>query len=333
MKKTIGLILILVILTSFVSCGKKSDPKSRVFYGYFDTVCTVYDYTGGTERQFASFCEDVEGRIKEYHELLDIYNTYAGVVNLASVNSADCAVSVDERLFDFLAYAKQMHALTDGEINIAFGSVLSVWHKYREEGTGIPSNLELSIANEHTDIENIILDYENKTVKRADKQLKIDAGALGKGYACEMIGEYIREKYGEGYVLDFGGNLKTVGSKPDGTGWKTGIKNPNEFSSEPFSYVFEIKNESVVTSGINERFYTVSGVRYHHIIDKDTLMPKNDYASVTVRAESAALCDALSTALFNMEKQEIETLLSKISGVKVILIYPDGKILELSSLK
>ena len=148
---------------------------------------------------------------------------------------------------------------------------------------------------------------------------------MAKGYACEKIGEYVREEYGEGFVLDFGGNLKCVGSKPGGDGWTSGIRNPNQFATNPYVHTFKIKNQAAVTSGSYERFYVVDGVRYHHLIDKDTLFPQNTYVSVTIICSSSAMADALSTAFFNMEVSEISEIVSQIDDeLSVVILFEDG---------
>ncbi len=324
MKKIISIFLFFLLSFSLCSCERQITPKNRVFYQYFDTVCTVYDYTGLSTADFDALCEDVEAKMKKFHQYLDIYNDYNGVVNLKSINDTSGKIKVDEELFDFLKFSKEMHTLTNGEVNIAFGSVLSIWHDYRKEGVAVPDISILEDANLHTDIENLALYDDELAVERLDEKMMLDAGAIGKGYACQMIGEYVRERYGEGFVLDFGGNLKAVGSKPSGDGWSSGVRNPNPYSQEPYVYTFEISNASAVTSGSYERFYTVGGQSYHHIIDKDTLMPKNTYTSVTVITESSALADALTTAFFNMEKEEIERTLSSLENTSAVLVYPGG---------
>lgn len=324
MKKTAFIFASALMLLALASCQNQIEPKNRVFYQYFDTVCTLYDYTGLSDEEFDKMASDVEEQILKYHMYFDIYNEYEGVVNLAYINKTSGKIKVDKELFDFIEYSKQMHNLTRGEVNIAFGAVLSIWHDCREEGLAVPDISLLQNANTHTDIEKLAL-YENElSLERLDACLTLDAGAIGKGYACEKIGEYIREKYGEGFVLDFGGNLKAVGTKPDGSGWKSGVKNPLSNSQSLFVYTFEIKNQCAVTSGNYERFYTVDGINYHHIIDKDTLMPQNTYTSVTVIAESSALADALSTAFFNMTEEEIKSTLSNLENAKAVIVYPSG---------
>ena len=325
LKKIISIVLLLAVIFSFTACEERITPKSRTFFGYFDTFITVYDYTGGSQRDFDAMCSEIEEKIEKYHKLFDIYNRYEGVVNLAQINESEGKLKVDTELFDFLTFALEIHGLTGGEVNIAFGSVLEIWHRYRKEGREVPSEEILNEANLHTDLKSLSLNNEEMTVERLDAQMKLDAGAVGKGYALEAVGEYIRENYGEGYVLDFGGNLKSIGTKKNGEGWTTGIKNP-DVSSDSYAYTTVLSDECISTSGNYERFYTVGGVRYHHIIDKDSLFPENYYASVSVICKSGALSDALSTAFFNMTKEQILKVKSTLSNIEIIVVYENGKV-------
>lgn len=328
MKKALICVLLLATLMSLISCGQTPKPKSYVFYEYFDTVGTLYDYTGGTDSDFAALCSELDALLMRCHRLFDIYNEYDGINNLATVNknAGGGPVSVDEMLVDFLLYCKNMYSLTRGEVNVAFGAVLSIWHDYREAGAAVPDMAELLSASEHTDIDDLVIDEENLTVELLDPEMSLDVGAIAKGYAAELAAEYIRETRGEGYALDLGGNLCAVGTKPNGDGWTTGIKNSDPLSAQRYVYTFTLADMCTVTSGSYERYYTVDGVRYHHIIDKDTLMPKDELSSVSIIARSSALCDALSTAVFNMEYDEIKSFFDTLTDVKIVLVHKDGTV-------
>ena len=166
------------------------------------------------------------------------------------------------------------------------------------------------------------IDEANQTVRITDPKASIDVGALGKGYATEKAAQRLAELGATGYVLNIGGNIRIVGTKPDGSGWGTGIKNPA--SPDQYAYKITISNTSCVTSGDYERFFTVDGVKYHHVIDKDTLMPAAYFSSVTIITPNSGLADALSTALFSMPYEEGLALVNKIGNVEVLWITPDG---------
>lgn len=334
MKKIVSFLLaalaLFAIALSLVSCG--GEVNKAYYYEYFDTFSIISDYSGSSKRKFEKNTMRVEELLREYHELFDIYNEYEGINNLASINAmaGKGAVKVDERIIEMLLYAKEMYKLTEGEVNVAFGSVLKIWHNYRSDGKSLPKRAELLAASRHTDINDLIIDKEAGTVEIVDPKMSLDVGAIAKGYAVEKIAEALIEWGLESWVIDVGGNLRVVGAKPDGSGWRTGVKNPTPTESEPYIAYYEIKNEAIVTSGNYERYYEVGGLRYHHIIDKDTLYPSEHCASVTVKTENSALADALSTAIFNMETEKARELVSKLKGaVEVLIVLEDGEKIEL----
>lgn len=231
---------------------------------------------------------------------------------------------------DFLLYAKELYALTNGEMNVMLGSVLSLWHECRElaeeapETASVPPMDVLKAACEHTDIELLEVDEENNTVRISDSLASIDVGALGKGYAAEMAARTLVELGTDNYLLNIGGNIRCIGAKTDGSDFITGVKDP--FAPDALCAAVGIHNSACVTSGIYERYFTVDGVRYHHIIDKDTLQPAAYFASVTVVTENSALADALSTALFCMSREDGLALTEGLGGVDVIWIDNEGNI-------
>ena len=321
------LLLLALPVLSFTSC---TDPeikvKNRIFYEYFDTVSYVYDYSGGTDAQFDEVCRGVEYELKTCHELFDIYNTYAGVTNLKTVNDSagKGPVKVNHRIIDLLEDAVELYELTDGNVNVMMGSVLSIWHKHRTEGVSLPDMDALVTANAHTSIENLVIDRENMTVEITDPEASLDVGAIAKGFTAELIYNMLAERGIYGYAINLGGNLRTVGTKPDGSGWVSGVQNPDKNAADPYVATLTISDSALVTSGVYERYYTVNGVQYHHIINKDTLMPERNYLSVTVHTESSTVADALSTALFNMSIDEGREVISSLSYTEIIYVWADG---------
>ena len=239
-------------------------------------------------------------------------------------------MKVDQKLIDFLLYAKELYTLTGGEMNVMMGAVLRPWHDCRTAASSDPANASipsrevLDEASKHTSIDLLEIDDENDTVRISDPAASIDVGALGKGYATEMAAQALESMGVTSYVLNIGGNIRIIGTKPDGTGWLTGIKDPKNSDSAYIEYL-NIADTSCVTSGIYERFFTVDGVRYHHIIDKDTLMPSEFFPSVTVITKHSGLADALSTALFSMSYEEGLKLVNSIGGVEVLWVTESGE--------
>lgn len=345
-KNSLGVLLLLALLASMTGCGQggaersapeASEPKGKVYYTYFDTVSYVYDYAGDSAERFDDRSAEVSHILKEYHQLFDIYHEYAGVTNLCTLNKAAGGepLKLDPRLIDFLLQAKEMEKLTGGEMNVMLGAVLRLWHDCREaasedpEHAAIPSEEALREAAAHTSIELLEIDAEQGTARISDPLASIDVGALGKGYAVERAAEYLEQEGAEGYVLNVGGNIRCIGARPDGTGWVTAIRSPDR-SSEDFALRINIRDTACVTSGVYERYFTVDGQRYHHIIDKDTLLPAAYYESLTVITRDSGLADALSTALFCLPWEESVELAESLEGVEALWIFPDGEQRETS---
>ena len=221
-----------------------------------------------------------------------------------------------------------MYDTTGGKRNVMLGAVLSLWHDCREaasedpEHARIPSADALESAAKHTDISSLEIDKDANTVRITDPLASLDVGALAKGYATERAAQALEAAGVDGYVLNIGGNLRIIGHKPDGSGWTTGIKDPQD--PEQYAAKTELADTSCVTSGNYERYFTVDGVRYHHIIDPSTGMPADYFASVTVITPDSGLADALSTALFCMSYEEGLSLAQKLGNVQVLWIQADG---------
>ncbi len=333
MKKRVAVIMVLcVLLSTLFSCvdNTQKAPKGKSYFSYFHTETRIYSYAGDSEQDFNANVNMLSNMLYDYHRLFDIYNEYEGMNNLCTLNknAGGEAIKLDSRLIDFLVYCKDIYDKTSGEVNVMAGAVLSLWHNERQSAeTGqakLPDPIALANAAEHINIHSLILDTSNMTARIIDKDAKIDVGAIGKGYAAEMCAKRL-EMFGvNSYVLNLGGNIRIIGAKPDGTGWVTGIVNP--FYRNSYAAKINILNTSCVTSGDYERYYTVDGKRYHHIIDIDTLYPAEYYSSVTVITKDSALADSLSTALFCMTYNEGLATLDSLedTDIEVLWIYKDG---------
>lgn len=329
-----SLFICLVLLTlPLASCAEKqAEPQVRSYFYWFDTVSSIYSYAEDSEEEFLDNCTAVTEVLEEYHRLFDIYYEYSGINNLCTVNrnAGKAPVEVDTKLIDFIEYAKELYTLTGGEMNIALGAVLKPWHDRRTEANDggealLPDSEVLSEAAKHTDINCIVTDREAGTVYITDADARIDVGALGKGYATERAAEALTKRGVSAYVLNIGGNVRCIGTRPSGGGWTTGITNPDKTADEPYVCRVMLSNTSCVTSGNYERFYTVDGKKYHHIIDKDTLYPSEHFALVSVICADGGLADALSTALFCMTYEEGSALIASLDGVEVLWVKQSGE--------
>lgn len=326
-------IVTLASLFSLSSCTKQKKKYSTHSLDYFDTATTITGYAASQE-EFDDISAQILEELAEYHRLFTIYYRYDDLENLCTVNELQNGVhrtvTVDRRIIDLLLYSKEIYRKTDGTVNIAMGSVLSIWHDYREAGIDEPWAAELppremlEEAATHTNINDLIIDEVNNTVHIADPSMKLDVGAVAKGYAVEMIAQRLETRGITGYVLNVGGNVRTIGLRGDGEKWIAGIENPTEDADEPYLAYLGLSGESLITSGSYQRYYTVGDQNYHHIIDPETLMPAEGYLSVSVICPSSADGDALSTALFCMSVEEGTALVRSLDGVEAHWMLSDG---------
>lgn len=314
-----------------VETNKKSYKSYN--FSYFDTMSTIVGYEED-ESEFAATSEEAMALLGEYHKLFDIYNSYEGINNLHTINRVrngeHQVVEVDRKIIDMLLYAKEMYTLTNGKMNIAMGSVLSIWHDYRTAGIDEPWNAQLppmdklTEAAKHTNIDDIIIDEENCTVYLADPKMKLDVGAIAKGYAVEMVAQMLESRGKDNYTVNVGGNIRTIGKKANGEKWLAGIENPTGDPELPYVEYIRLNGKAIVTSGSYQRYYVVGTKQYHHIIDDETLMPaERGFLSVSIICDDSGMGDGLSTALFCMTLEDGLALINSLDGVEAMWIGVD----------
>lgn len=316
------------------SCSTGTKRYQASFLELFDTVTTIIGYAKD-EDTFSKEAQLIYDNLKVYHELYDIYNNYDGINNVKTINdnAGIAPVKVDQKIIDLLKFSREAHTMSKGKKNIALGAVLQVWHDYRETGTNDPDNAKvppmelLKEKAQHTDINNIIIDEEASTVYLSDPEMSIDVGAVAKGYATERVAQYMIEQGYTSLLLSVGGNVRAIGSRDEkDKAWNVGIQNPDVESEEQYLMITELENLSLVTSGDYERYFTVDGVRYHHIIDPDTLMPSNYFTAVSIITEDSGLADALSATIFNMPLEEGQALIESLDDTEALWVNKDGSL-------
>ena len=326
---------LLAVVCGLSGCsGQKEEKLTKYdtqFFELFDTVTSVTGYAKD-EETFQSYVDVFYDELKEYHQLYDIYNDYEGVNNIKTINDHAGVepVEVDDRIIQMLEEAVDMYKLTDGKMNVAMGSVLSIWHEYREAGIAnpeqaeLPPQEELEEAAKHMDITKMVIDPEKKTVYLEDPDMSLDVGAIAKGYAAEMASRKVEEAGLTHALISVGGNIRCIGTKPDGEKWVVGVQNPDTSSSERYLHRLSLDGMSLVTSGTYQRYYTVDGVNYHHIIHPDLLKPWDRYSSISILSADSGTADALATAVFNMELDDGMKLIESQDGVEAMWIEADG---------
>ena len=326
-------ILPLLLLLSVLLCGCAPTPAApeqkqytATFLTLFDTVTTIVG-RAESEETFHAEAQSVHDALQEYHQLFDIYNDYDGISNLKTVNdnAGVAPVQVDQRIIDLLKDCKTYCESTGGKVNAAMGSVLYLWHEARSDSLNDPANARipdeasLKEAALHCDFNDVVIDESASTVFIADPDLRLDVGAIAKGWATQKVAEASPS----GLLISVGGNVCATGPKDEsGTPWVIGVQNPN---GEDYLHTVYLSRGSVVTSGDYQRAYSIDGQLYHHIIDPATLYPSGYWRSVTVVCEDSGTADALSTALFVLPLEEGKALLAQY-GAEAMWVDASGTI-------
>ena len=315
-RKILSLILAAILLAG-CAAPQNTISKKRYqasFLTLFDTVTSIVGYAE-SEEEFEKIIDEIHDQLEAYHQLFDIYNDYEGINNIKTINdqAGIAPVEVNPVLIGFLQDCREYYDTTGGMVNVAMGSVLSLWHETRNEGIDNPENAKLpeedalKEAAKHCSFDTVIIDEEYSTVYLEDPKQSLDVGAVAKGWATQRVCENLPA----GFLVSVGGNVCASGPKPEGDSpWVVGIQDP-EGGADDYLHTVYVNRESVVTSGDYQRYYTVDGKEYHHIIDPDTLYPASKWKSVSIICTDSGLGDALSTALFLLDLEEGQKLLDK----------------------
>lgn len=307
MKRLFSILALLLLLSG---CAPKKQVFQTVYLDVFDTVTTIRGYEV-SEEVFRQKAEQVHKELQQYHRLFDIYHETPGGIAEVNRQAGVTPVSVDPKVIALLKDCRGYYELTGGNVNIAMGSVLKLWHDARTTAAADPENARLPDAQllaeaaEHCSFDTVEIDEESATVFLRDPQQRLDVGAVAKGWTAQQVSSLLPE----GYLLNLGGNICALGSKPDGSKWTIGIQSPE--NPESYLCTVSIADTSAVTSGDYQRYYTVDGTRYHHIIHPETRMPAGFWRGVTVLCPDSGLADCLSTALFLLPLEEGQALVKK----------------------
>lgn len=324
MKKILLPILLASLL--FGGCEIKSGKKqyTATFLTLFDTVITVVG-NAENEEDFRVQARQIHDMLEEYHCLFDIYHEYEGMNNLKTVNdrAGIAPVKVPPPIIDLLLDCRMYCEMTNGQVNVAMGSVLRLWHDARIEGIHNPQNSRLpqqsalEEARRHADFDAVLIDEAASTVYLSDPQMQLDVGAIAKGWSVQRV----CERLPSGMLLSVGGNICATGPKEeDGAAWTIEIQDPEE---DDLLHTIALVRGSVVTSGGHQRAYAVEGKIYHHLIDPQTLFPAQRWRAVTVVCADSGDADALSTALFLMPQEEGLALLERFDA-QAMWVSEDG---------
>ena len=308
--------LLLCALAPLLSGCAGPQKRQYEFYDAFDTVIRLTAYTRD-EASFRRLCEQAEAEFLRYDAIFDRYEAHEGVQGVWALNHAQGeATPVEPELLELLLLAQEWYAVCD-RVNVAMGAVTDIWHAARESGA-LPSQEALEAAAAHTDFSLVEVDAAAGTVRLRDPALSLDFGALAKGYAAERIAQALGE---ETLLIDAGGNVVAAGKPGNGrAAWDIAVSNPDG----GVLCVVPVADGCAVTSGGNQRYFTVDGVRYHHLIDPETLYPAAHMHAVTILHPDSALGDFLSTTAFLLPYEESRALIESIPGAEAMWTLMDG---------
>lgn len=286
--------LILVLVLNFSGCMKpKTEITSRTIFA-MDTVMELSLY-GDSSKSYV--LTDAEDLIKDLEAKLSVTDSQSEIYNINKNKTA--FVSADTA--SLINSALSLCSVTDGALDISIYPLVSKWG-FTTGTYSVPSDNEISKLLSNVDYSKIILSADSSTqlaTVSIEENMAIDLGSVAKGYTSDLVCELMKEKGISNAIISLGGNVQTIGTKPDGTPFKIAIANP--FSSEKYIGYVEATNKAVITSGGYQRFFEENGKKYHHIIDPSTGYPAdNELLSVTIVGEKGIICDGLSTALFVM---------------------------------
>ena len=303
-----------LLLAGCAGFEKKQNPS------YTDTLF----YTVIKVQILGSADEDV---LKGLEKLCKDYDKNFSMTNeegeLYKINHAQGApVEVSDDMVTLIQKGIYYSEFSRGAFDITIGSVSSLWDF--KEAKVVPSSDAIQEALTHINYKNIHI--QNNTVQLTDPYTQIDLGAIAKGYIADRIKDYLEEQGVKHATINLGGNIQTIGTKPDGSDYNIGIQKPFDETGEPITSV-KIKDKSIVTTGIYQRYFEQDGTLYHHVLDPRTGMPcDTDLYSVSIITDSSLTADAMSTVCCLMGYQESMNVISQLDNVDAVFVTDDGNI-------
>ena len=335
--------LITTMIITQTGCSSEITPVSVDNY-YLDTTCNITVYgTGeiGTAKADADWELDEEvahTAIDEAYKLcakLDkTLSRTAEASDITKINSAlGQWVEVSDYTIELLHKGVEFSELSDGAFDITIGGVTSMWD-FHAENPEVPEGEALGEAADHVDWHKLEFG-EGNTVRLTDLRTKIDLGGIAKGYIGDKMAEVLVENGVNSAIINLGGNIICIGSKPDGSAFTIGVETPYSDRTE-ISGTLEACDQTVVTSGVYERYFEVNGVKYHHILSTKTGWPvKTDVVAVTLVSDigRSADIDALSTICLIKGSEEGLAFIEGVEGVEATFTLEDGSRLSTSGMQ
>lgn len=292
-------------------------PASKEFFA-MDTYMEVDAYGDNGEKAVAK-------AEKEVNKLDSILSTGKSTSEISKLNKNKKQV-VSADTMSLIKESVKISKETNSAFNPAIYPLMELWG-FTTKNYYVPKDNEIKTLLNHMDIDNIKIDERKNEVSFKDSNMKIDLGAIAKGYTSSKIIDIFKENNVKSGMVTLGGNVQVLGKKPDGSLWKVGIQNP--IGEDEYLGVLQTSYKAVITSGGYERNFTKNGKTYHHILDPSNGYPANNgLTSVTIISSDGTLADALSTSLFVMGKDKAIDFYKKSNyNFDFILYTSDNKLI------
>lgn len=329
-KNCIVVLLLLALIATLCSgCGKSNKAISKSNF-YFDTLINITLYDVRQE----NLIDECFKLAAEYENLLSTTKENSDISRInkaAGINS----VEVDPRTVEVIKKGIEYSELSEGKFDITIGKITKLWNisdisKNAKDDNNIvdssylPSSDEINNLLPSINYENIVID--GNKVMLTDSNCEIDLGAIAKGYIADKMKELLGENGVKSGLINLGGNILAIGTKPDNSNYTVGIQKPFGETNEPILKL-KVSNKSIVTSGIYERYFRIENKIYHHILDVTTGYPcENDLYSVTIISDKSTDGDALSTVCFLLGKDEGLKFINSLDDIEAIFIDNNNNI-------
>lgn len=289
---------------------------------YFDTVINIKIYDSKDMElldQCFAYCDDFEQTVSRTIETSEIY----------ALNHADGnPIEVSDVTLDLLQKGIEYGELTDGKFDITIAPLSELWDFKNNTGV-VPDESAIAEALSHVNYKNILI--KGNTVTLTDPEMAIDLGGIAKGYMADNLKEYLQSEGIESALINLGGNMLTIGKKPDGSDFNIGIQKPFDKQGAAITSI-KTNDTSVVSSGVYERYFELDDIIYHHILNTETGYPyDNGLFSVSIMSPKSVDGDALSTSCFALGLEEGMQLIESMDGIEAIFITEDYEIYDTRS--
>jgi thiamine biosynthesis lipoprotein len=315
------LFIICLPATLIAACAPAEETRSTFALG---TVCNISLFENGKKDIYAK----IFSRLAEIEAVMSANEIPGGGISELSrvnQNAGIRPVTVSGELITVLERALYFAKITDGAFNPAIGPLVKLWEIGTEDAR-VPEKSAILAVQPLLDYRDVEVDAASHTVYLKREGMSLDLGGIAKGYAADEVVRILTEAGIRRAVIDLGGNIYAHGSKTDRQKWRIGIQNPLAPRGE-FLFIEEAADQTLVTSGVYERFFEENGIRYHHILDTKTGYPADSgLLSVTIISAKSMDADALSTSLFVLGYEKGAAVLSHFPGVEAVFVLNDTTI-------